>query len=1714
MSLIPRFLRNLGSQSRNRRRGRRISARPRLQIESLETRNLLASVLTYHNDAAKTGQNLEETVLTRDNVNVNTFGKVFTVALDGDVYAQPLVKEALNITAGPHTLVAPGVHDTVFVPTQHGSLYAADGSTGQVLWKRNLLDTGLPGATSVGPMLREDVGTGYPETVTTGTPVIDAATNTLYLLTKSREVVGGKVHFVHRAHSIDISNGTARRTPFLIGDTVHEGNEVYVNNTPVWVHGTGDGNDGNGRVYFNALRQHTRTALTLFDGVIYAGWASHESRGPYHGWLVGLDAETLELRAVFNTTPNGGLGGIWQSGGGLASDGSAMYFQTANGSFGGNNGNLITPKDSGVVTGLDASGFPINGNYGNSILKVVPDSASSVNNQNINGWGLKVVDYFTPFNQKYLEETDLDLGSGGPMLLPPEVGSLAHPNLLVGAGKQGIMYLVDRDNMGKFGTRDNVVQVVGGQLSSSFVTAAYYQNNIYYVEGFGGTAKTFSIVDGVMSSSPTSRSHDSYSYAGSTPSISANGGSDGIVWDVDRATNQLRAYSSDSYATQLYHSGQAAGNRDHLGSAATFQVPTIANGFVYLATASGPTSTLVAYGLIDPPTSSPAAPSNLKTTSILGTQVNLSWQANDSSPNIASGYVVERSQDDEQSWTALPAGTATSLTIGGLQTNTTYQFRVSAFNSIGSSSKSNAITVTTTAAAGGVDYSSGFDNTTQSVMAGGALVEDGALVLTNGEPNVFAGVFTRIKQDITKFSTSFDFHINGGPSSNGFTFTIQSDNPAVDAGGWQSGGAEGLAYASLVKSVFPNSLAIKFDLFRALDVYEYSGDYISTTGLYLNGAMPNTPEIDLLPSGIDLHSGNRMTATIDYDGASKTLRLTINDTVTGAQFSRVFTNIDVPTAVGGGSAYVGFTAASGRNANDAARQRILTWTFAPEGPPTAPTNLSTSVIGQIPGLMDFPPLSVQIAWAAVADASSYTIERRFGLVGNYETLATVPGNVTSYNNTGVGTQVHYFYRIKASNGGGDSAYSEEVVATTPGRVPTPRFGTATAVTATSIAMQWEDLSTNEDGFHIKRRAGAGPYVLVGVLPPNPGMGVMTFTDSGLDPQTNYDYHIEAFNLVGYSDYSGVNTDTLALSGPPQGYFQYLSTPRNSAASAVVLQFSSPVNGFDKSDLSLSRNGTNVSLNSAVVTSVGPSTYSIDLSSVTSLDGDYVLTLVAAGSGIVDSEFAALDGDAQLSWTKDTVLPSIVSFEQLVPDSSTSLTNLETIVYVLQFSEPVSAPLLRPLLTFGLVSQDPVIETTDNQHFTITFEQLGGTGVLSVSLNHATDAIRDLAGNVLPVTSYPAALQIAVDRVAPSVAKETILIEKGQTRLVIPAMLLATDARVSLDNLVYTIQSVPENVTVRRGGIALQANDTFTQLDINTWNVVLVHNDADGPFDTLVFTISDGLNESLPHTLDLGIVPLNAVPLVVPTTTLLANLETELVVTGTNGAPLAIVDPDAAGSSLKVTLRGGFGLLTLSSTNGLTFLTGTGIQDQLAIFTGTLTAINNALNGLKFAPRPGYVGLGGRIDINVNDQGNDGTRVPKFSNRLIRITVLPWGISGNTLRLAGTGFDDNLSVSVDSQQIHFKTGTTTYDVPRSGISNIIVSGYGGNDTIAIHSTGGIPVSVFGNDGNDTITVDWSVTTETTLSGGAGNDTLIGGSGPDVLIGGDGNDTLIGRDGSDR
>lgn len=557
-----------------RKANRRRPSVPRREIELLEERELLTTNITnYHVDQTSTGQNLTETILTPSNVNVNQFGKLATVPLDGQVYGEPLYVAGVPISAG----AIQGSHNVVFAATEHDSLYAIDAQSGNVLWHDSFINPAA-GVTTIPyrEVYSDDI---VPEYGITGTPVIDPNTNTLYVVANTKEVRSDGTHYVYRLHAIDITSGAEKLGgPAVIGDTLVNGASYTFIAGPS-VNGSGRGSV-NGTITFNALWELQRAGLTLANGSVYVAFGSHSDLGTAHGWIVGFDAQSLAMTAAFNTTPNGDLGTIWQSGNSITVDDQGyMYVTTGNGAF---------------DAVLDSNGFPINHNYGQSVIKLAVDRNSSPANQNSNGWGLKVVDYFTPYNQQTLDEQNLDL-SGGIALLADQDGSAQHPHLLVVAGKQGRVYLIDRDNMGKFDPNsDHVVQEVDHLISNSFGTPGHLNDNLYYC-GAGDTLRAITVSNGVLSTSPWSQTENRFGYPGATPTISSNGGINGIVWATDRGANALRAFNAGALDSELYNSDQAAGGADRLGTVVKFSVPTVADGQVFVGTADS----LAIYGLLN-----------------------------------------------------------------------------------------------------------------------------------------------------------------------------------------------------------------------------------------------------------------------------------------------------------------------------------------------------------------------------------------------------------------------------------------------------------------------------------------------------------------------------------------------------------------------------------------------------------------------------------------------------------------------------------------------------------------------------------------------------------------------------------------------------------------------------------------------------------------------------------------------------------------------------------------------------------------------------------------------------------------------------------------------------------------------------------------------------------------------------------------------------------
>jgi hypothetical protein len=1162
-----------------RARTRRVNAPlARPCLTELETRVNPANVLQYHVDALSNGVNSSETTLTRANVNSNTFGKLWQYQVQGQVYAEPLVQTGVNITTGPNQ----GLHNVVFVATQHDQLYAFDASwdpatqttSQQLLWQRSFIAPGagdpagtiyntgdlLPGfsaATTVpqADIISSDVTT---EIGITGTPVVDGSTDTIYLVAKTKETVGGTAHYVQRLYAVNVQNGTDKAAPFLLGDTT--GTSTYTNyasetrnsstaSSQIWVYGSGAGTSdritdpyfGTGRtiVSFNALREAQRPALNLINGVVYMGWASHGDNGPYHGWMVGVSATNaagtaaMTLKGVLCTSPNTGLCGIWMAGGQLTFDGTYFYFETGNGTFDGNNGapsnaNTTDPTGApGPVTGLDNAGFPINGNYGDSFVKVALDSTTAATQHRTlgtatqtdhsNGWGLSIVDYFTPLNEAYLNSTDKDVGSSACVVVPDynpsggpnQFATAALPHLLVGSGKEGVIYMMNRDNMGKFGIHNNIVQNSNNELSGSLDSPALYNGRMYYVEGYGGVAKTFAFANAAFSTSAETTSTDPFSFAGSTPFISANGTSNGIAWDVDRGTNQLRAYSTDSYGTELYTSAQAPNGRDAMGAAVKFQVVTAANGHVYLGSGTGdPNNFLVVYGLIPSATQAPAAPSNLAAQPVSNSQVNLTWTDNSVTPNQATGFYIEESPNGTTNWTQIATVGGTSYPVGGLSANTTYYFRIRAYDPIGPSAYNTNGPVSATTLSQGPVINYPAPNGFGTYPAGGALQLNGGaaisgnlLALTTGANNQARSAFGSSQLVINGFTTTFTYLMTGsqGNTADGAAFVIQTQSATAVGGG---GGS--LGYAGITPS-----FALAFNNYAG---HPYGTEFLTNGTVDFNYSQTNinTSLVNVpITVTITYNGGNTLTATLTQSGNTDTKTFTFAS--------------DLATLLGSSSAWVGFTGATG-GANST--QSITSWTFTQYSPPDAPTNPQASLTGFTGGSEQQVPLGAHLTWTAPAGAVSYKIERKLTAGGTYQQIGTSP--TTSYDdNSALTPGSTYFYRVRATNQFGDGAYSPEVQVNTPSLPPTANGQQLTGVTTSSISFSWTNNASNADGYQIIRSVNGGTYSFLAMLPPqNSGVpNTMTFTDTGLTPGTNYSYHIEAYNLAGYSDFAGINTNT-------------------------------------------------------------------------------------------------------------------------------------------------------------------------------------------------------------------------------------------------------------------------------------------------------------------------------------------------------------------------------------------------------------------------------------------------------------------------------------------------------------------------------------------------------------------------------------------------------------
>jgi hypothetical protein len=1015
------------------------------------------NVLTYRSDNLRSGQNLSETTLTNTRVNSSTFGKVYTLSVDGYVYAQPLHLSNLAIPGK-------GTRNVVFIATEHDSVYAFDADTTEPLWQVSFINPSAGVTTEpASDTLTTDI---VPEVGITSTPVIDATSGTLYVVVKTKENGGQQIF---RLHALDVTTGLDKVTPAVIQASVP---------------GNGGGSSG-GTLRFDATWQFQRPGLVLSNGTVYVGFGSTGDNNNWHGWMLAYNATNLSQTAAFCTTPNGFSGGIWASGQAPPVDVNGnIYFTTGNGDFNGSTG------------------------FGDAYIKL---STSS---------GLRVLDFFAPFNQGALNSADLDIASAGLTLLPDSFGTTSHPHLIIGSGKDGTIYVLDRDSMGGYnGSYTNpdsqIVQEIWNALGgtainptasslpyveNNFSTPTYWQNHIYW-SGINDPVKMFNMSNGLLTTTPVSKSTSSYQFKGSQPVITASSSTatSAILWAIENGPNNnvLHAYDATNLASELYNSGQAAGNRDLAGPAVKFVVATVANGRVFV----GSQYEVDVYGILSSnqrlaaPTFTPP-PGNYPT---------------------SQSVTISESTD--------PAATIYYTTDGSLPTTSSTQYT-------GAIQVSGPITIKAIAGASGFLVS---PVTTASYTIGTQVAPLGFVQGNFAVPHPSATTVT-VPYLGAQGPGDLNVVIVGWNDSTANIVSVSDSlgniyTPAVGPTVQTGAATQAIYYAQNIPGALANtnSVTVTFDSAAAspdIRILEYGG---VDTSAPLDVATASTG------NSTNSNSGSVTTANAD-------------DLIIGANLVQTGTS-----GPGAGFTSRMITIPDG----DIAEDKIVATTgsysaTAPVGPagqwimqmvafkaagaaptPTAPSNL-TATAGS--------STQISLSWTASTESggtiSQYLIERCPGTgCSNFAQVGT--STATSFGDTGLSASTSYSYRVRASDSSSRlGAYSNIATATTlAGNSPTaPSNLAATPSSSTQINLSWT-ASTETGGtigqYLIERCQGSGCSNFAQV-----GTSTSTsFGDGGLLAATNYSYRVRASdtsnNLGPYSNIAGATTsaDTTPPTSP-------------------------------------------------------------------------------------------------------------------------------------------------------------------------------------------------------------------------------------------------------------------------------------------------------------------------------------------------------------------------------------------------------------------------------------------------------------------------------------------------------------------------------------------------------------------------------------------------------
>ena len=1089
----------------------------------------LGGVFTYRNNLTAAGINAKEYLLTPANVNSTSFGKLFSCTVDESVYAEPLWVA--------NAAIAGGTHNIVIIATQNDSVYAfdADGANGTsciLYWQASLLTPSYGAASDATPIPPAD--TGEPHDISneigiTSTPVIDPATNILYVESNTKE----NGSYYQRLHALNLSTGAENTSwPITIAASVA---------------GTGDGSSG-GTLPFIPLHENQRPGLALVNGSVYMGFGSHGDYSPWHGWVIGYNTSTRALSGALATTPNTSGGGIWMAGSTPAVD---------------SNNNLYVISSNGTYDG--------NTEFGDSFLKLSTTS------------GLSIADWFTPYNQSNLDAGNLDLGQGGAITLLDSVSG-PYPHLLIGGGKDGVLYLLNRDNMGKYNSSNNNAALQtwslgGGSNFSGIASAGIFWQNTFYIAASGNPmqAYAFDTSTDLFNTIPTSQSTNAFGFPGATPEISASGTTNAILWAVDTYANGtngaptgpavLHAYDATNLATELWNSTQSTpqGASNQAPNAVKFVIPTVANGKVYVGGVDG----FAVYGLLNlyqtaaSPTFSPAPGAYSSSASVT---------LSDASPGATIYYTTD----------GTPPTTASNVYSSPINISTT-------------------TTITAMAIGPGLTYSPPASGTYTILPPGTSVIS-----YVQGEYSD-PGSATTVTVNYTLAQTAGDLNVvvvgwNDTTASVGSVVDSSGNAYTLAVGPTQAGGmlSQAIYYAKNIAAAAAGTNTITVTFTQAashpdIRILEYSGaDTISpldvtsaNTGsgtVGTSGTATTTNPVDLL------FGANITTGMTSGPGTGYTKRLlTSPDTdIAEDQFVSA-TGSYSATAPSSPSTWI-MQLAAFRAAGSSTDTT----------PPTAPGNLTAT--GSV--------ASASLSWTASTDnvgVAGYSVYRSTtsGFTPSSSTLIGTT-TATSYVDSGLAAGTYYYLVTAYDTAGNVSSPSNQASATvtadtTPPSAPSNL--TATAASATSINLSWTASTDNVGvtGYLVQRCQGSGctNFVQIGTTAGT----ITTYSNTGLTASTSYSYQVQATDAAGnLSSFSNIASATTPATSSVVTYVQGAYATPHTPQTTVAVNFNAAQAVGDLNVVVVGWNDTTASVGSVVDSSgntytlaVGPTQVSGKLS---------------------------------------------------------------------------------------------------------------------------------------------------------------------------------------------------------------------------------------------------------------------------------------------------------------------------------------------------------------------------------------------------------------------------------------------------------------------------------------------------------------------------------------